>query len=115
DARVVAELEVGLDPFLERIQTQFVEPSRRRAGEGLVAELRERRSAPQRQRPAQELCAFCRRGRLAGSLGQRLESAEVGFLPARSEDVARRARLDPVLAERLAQLRDVSLQHLART
>ena len=54
---VAAEREVGLEPLLERDEAQLLEPADLVAGERLVAEVRERRPAPEPERPAQHVAA----------------------------------------------------------
>ena len=51
---VPAQRQVGLDPLLERRQPQLLEPAALDPRERLLAELRQRRAAPQRQRLAQQ-------------------------------------------------------------
>jgi hypothetical protein len=50
DGVVPAELELRLEPLLERGQAQLVEPCDLLLQERLEGEIRERRSAPQRER-----------------------------------------------------------------
>ena len=47
---VAAELQVGVDPVLERAEAKLLQARDRALGERLVGELRERRPAPQRER-----------------------------------------------------------------
>jgi len=79
-----------------------------------VAELGEACAPPERQGFAEELRAPGRVARAACRLGQRLEAAEVDLVPSSAHEIAGRARLDRVRSERLPQLRDVELEHLAR-
>ena len=50
-----AELEVGVDPLLERLQAQLLEPADLGLGERLEGEVGERWAAPQRERLAEQL------------------------------------------------------------
>ena len=51
---VAAERQVGLDPLLERRQPQILEPAALDPRERLLAELGQRRAAPQPERLAQQ-------------------------------------------------------------
>ena len=92
--RVGAELEVGFEPLLERVQSQVGEPAAGGIRERLAAELGERRSAPERERVAQQLGAADGVSRLARRLRQRLEPGEVDLLRIRRDEIAGRTRLD---------------------
>jgi hypothetical protein len=53
--RVAPELEVGVDPQLERLETQLLESRDLAGGERVEREVRQRRTSPQGQRLAQDL------------------------------------------------------------
>ena len=107
----VAEREVGRDAVGQRRQPQIVQPRRGGRGEAVVDEVGERRSAPQRQRLAQQLAGA--RVVAAGAGGaavgdQALEALRVDL---HVEPVAAgRGRDEPAVAERPAQPRDERLQ-----
>ena len=103
ERRVAAGGEVGLDPLLQHRDAQLLEPLRLRLRPALVAEVRERRAAPEVER-------------LAVRAGRRelLEAARVDPLGVELERVAAAARRDRVASERLAQLRHVDLDDLRR-
>ena len=83
---VAAERELDLEPLLERDEAQLLESGDLVAGEGLVAEVRQRRPTPEAERLAEHL--------------RRLASVAVGEQPrARAEQIlepcrVERARLD---------------------
>ena len=52
DLLVAAELELGLDPPLQQVQAQLLEPTDLRSGERQVGELAERWAAPEREAAA---------------------------------------------------------------
>ena len=71
-----AELEVGVDPLLERLQAQLLEPADLGLDEGLEGEVGERWAAPQGQRLPEQLRPLFRR--LGSCLGdEALEALEV--------------------------------------
>ena len=101
ELRALAELEVGVDPLLERLEPQLLEPADLALGERLEGEVGERRATPERQRLA----------KLRGSLGrvraprlgdEPLEPAEVEAVGVDLQDVARRPRHEDVRPEQLA-------------
>ena len=98
---VAAERKVGLDPFFEREQAQLLQ-ARDLGDEGaLVGEVGQRVAAPERKRLAQL------RGRLAGLCsarfsGEPLEPREVDLAGVDLEDVAGRAGVPGLPAQRLA-------------
>ena len=115
-AVVVAESELGLDPLFLAGEAQVLEPAALGLGERL-AELRERRAAPQCQRPPERLGGRLRiaaRERPAPLARQPLEALGVDRLRSRVQDVPRRAGLERPLREHLAQPGDVDLHHLGR-
>jgi hypothetical protein len=97
--------ELGVDTFLERAQPQLLEPLRLT----LEVDVRERGPAPERQRFPEQ----ARRTRGLGAPGlrpQRLEAVQVDRFGRNVERIARVARRDRVVAERLAQAGDVDVQ-----
>ena len=64
ERRVAAELELGVDPLLERGEAQLVEPRGLEAREVLLVEIGERGAAPEGERLGQERRA---RGRIRAS------------------------------------------------
>ncbi len=54
ELRMVAELEVRRDPILERSRPNLLEPADLIVGERLVAQVGERRPAPERERVGEE-------------------------------------------------------------
>ncbi len=106
---VATERDVRLDAKLERGQANLLEPRDRGLGEALVAEVRERRAPPERERLAQP------RGRVgrpavceqAPSLvHQPLEPPEVQLVGVEPDRVAGRVRDEHVVWKRPAQTRD---------
>src|SRR5206468_1183196 len=57
EPRVLAQLELGFNPLLERAEAELVEAPAGRERERQLAELRERRATPERERVAQQLGA----------------------------------------------------------
>jgi hypothetical protein len=53
DVAVPAEREIRVDSFLERSEARFLQPGDLGFCPGLVREVRQRRSAPQRERGAE--------------------------------------------------------------
>lgn len=98
---VEAELQIGLDPVLERLHVQLCQAFRLAFGERLVRQLRQRRAAPHGESAAERPTG----GR--GVLGSRfvdapLELGAVDFGRVRTQHVPRRPRHQSV-AELLAQ------------
>ena len=100
-----AEREVGVDPVLDRGEAELLEAPDRRLGERLVAEVREWRAPPQRERGAELLG---RVGRVSGRecaaslLDEALEPMEV-----------ERIGLDPRLVAAGSGHEDIGRQHAA--
>ena len=112
---MAAEGELGDDPLLDRRGPELPEMGDLAAQRVLVGEIVERGAAPERVGDAVE--ADCGRGirgdAPAGRGDVRLEAAQVELLGFGVQDVAARPVLQPIGAERLAQARDVGLQHVA--
>ena len=73
---MAAEREVELDPLLERVQPQLVEPVGLAAAGAEQRRVGQRRAAEQRERLAQQLAASSG-GASRGARDQRLEAVEV--------------------------------------
>ena len=113
--RLAAELQVGVDPVLERAEAQLLEARALGRREGLVCDVGERGSAPQPQRLVE--LRRRRRGipggeRRAAVGDEPLEAMQVE-LAGEPQLIARGAGGDRVGAERLSQVDDAALQHLA--
>src|SRR6185503_3743359 len=102
DGVVSARFELGGQPGLDRRQARLVESRRIGGGERLVRDVSERRAAPEVERL-----------REAGAGDELLEADGVELAGLDANQVARRARDDPVRAERLAQGVDVYLERAA--
>ena len=103
------ELEVGVDPLLEGVEPQFVEPPDLALRERLEGEIGERRAAPHRQ-GATKL-----RGALDGlartRVGQQpLEAGRIELLRLDLHEVTGRPRDEDLRAQHLAELRDEILE-----
>ena len=110
--RLATACEVGVDPPLERTQPELLQASDGRQRERLV-EVGERRSPPQVERLAQRRGGLRRPVVVEGldpRLGEPLEPAQVQFAGLHGDRVAASAGRDRVLAQRVAQIRDVALQ-----
>ena len=113
---VAAERELGVDPVLEADPGPLLQVRGLRAGERL-GELGQRHAAPQLQRRAQPRR---RRRRVAGvqrgpaGVAQALEAHQVDGLRVDLQRVARRVRAQDPVRQRLAELRDVDVDHLHR-
>src|SRR5262249_56843039 len=105
ELRVAAELEIGVDPLLEREYAQLLEARDLICRERFVREVRKRRAAPEAERLVQRL-------RVA-PLEKPLEALEVELAGLDLDGVAGGSRDDPLCAEELAQLRDVVLDRVA--
>ena len=117
---VPAERELRLDPLLDGLDAQLLEPGALGGGKGLVRELGQRRAAPELERLAE------RRGRGGGvTVGERRASLREEPLEAQRVDLAgvdlehvagrtsRQRGRAPGRGERLAQLRDPHAQRSA--
>ena len=105
---MAAELEVGVDPLLDRRGPLLLELRTFRAGDRVV-EVGERRAAPQAQ------CLLQQLGRAFGVETARvgdelLEPLEIEAAGLDAGEVAGRLRDDRVAADRLPELRDVNLE-----
>ena len=104
-----AELEVGIDPLLERRESCLLEAADLVAGKRLEREVLEGRPPPERQRGAELLGPLARLG--APCLGgQPLEARQVELLRVDPQDVSGRLGDDQLRTDRLSQPRDVVLQ-----
>ena len=101
-----AQLELGLDPSLEREQPPLLEPLRLDADCPLRLEIGERPPTPQAERLAETIArrgGIARGGGHPALLEQRLEALEVEFAGVDTDPVAGRAALDPVATEQRPQ------------
>ena len=105
----LADLDLRVDALLEQRQPQLLEPRDLALREGLVAELLERRAAPELERVA-KLRAALARGHDLRLLQERLRPVHVQLGRVDANQVAGRLRDDPVGAEHLSQLRDEVLE-----
>src|SRR5438128_23889 len=103
---VAADIEVELEPPLERGKAKLLEARRLRLREPLVHEIGERRAAPERERLVQrvDLVAF----------EQSFEPLQIELARPDGNFVAGWACDDPVGSERLPELRDVVLNRIER-
>ena len=108
DVAVPPELEIRLDPLLERDESKLLEPSDLGLRELLERELGERRAAPELERACEELAPLL--GACAARVPEReLEPLRVDLLGCDAEDVSRRPRLEHVrLRARAAAARSSS-------
>src|SRR5207247_7853365 len=86
---LLSELEVGVDPLLQRVEPQLREPPAGRLGERLLAELGQRRPAPELERLPEERGFPRRLACGARLLGQLLEAAEVRLVCGGANQVTR--------------------------
>ena len=112
ELRVAPELEVDVDPLLQRRQPLLVETGSFGARERPV-ELGQRRPPPQGERLPEQLPGLVRRGRSCTRY-TRLEALEVECPFLDADQVAGGLGDDRVVAEQLAQLRDVHLDGRGR-
>ncbi len=106
--------EVGVDAILDRGQPELLEAAELGERERLVPELRQRRTAPQRERLAERRRGIVRvpLGELAPSLGRAaLEHEQVELVRGDVQLVRPRPGLER-LAEGLSELGDVRLEYL---
>ena len=106
--RVASELEVELDPHLQRRQTQLLEPGDGGVCERLVLEIRERWPTPERKRFAQQRRRF-RATPTLGRRGQPLEPSKVELVVVDAQQVSGRPCLDHVRTQQLAEVRHLPL------
>ena len=109
DVAVAPQLQVGVDPLLERHEPELLEPSDLRLRELLERELGERGAAPEVER-APEQRAPLLGARSAGVAKHELEAASVDASGVDAQDVARRTRLQDVRPELATQPRDRVLE-----
>ena len=114
---VPAEREIGVDPLDQGAQVKLLEPADLVAGERLVGEVGERRAAPERERLAQQ-----QRSRSGSPAACALlpffellpEAVDVELARLDTERITSRLRLQTVVAQDAAQLRDIVLEDLRR-
>ena len=116
-ARVVAQLELRLEPVLGRSEPQRLEPRGGRRSEGVPRELAERRPAPQSERLAQNGGRLLRApvvDRCTALEGEPLEPVRVDQLRFHDERVGTAVRMDRVAAEDRSQVRHEHVERIAR-
>ena len=103
EAGVPAKSDLGLDPFLERVETELLESRDLGLSEAIEGEVRKRPAAPERERLAQR---HSRVGwtRVPRSARERLELVQVELALFDTEQVAGATCRQPTGAEQLAQL-----------
>ena len=121
---VPAERELGVDPILERLEPELLEPVDVRARERLVGQVGERTAPPERQRRPQPIrrCAdVAVFEQPAAFTGQALEPLGIELIRANVQYVSGRPRDESlVLApsvfrlQRFPKARDVPLEHVRR-
>jgi hypothetical protein len=110
---VPAQRELSLDALFRASEAELVEASGLEREDAAVPDVGERRAAPQSESGAETLG-----GKPGGSASKRFaalaeesfEAAYVELVGLDFEDVARRARNEPILAERGAQARDIDAE-----
>src|SRR5262249_46348336 len=111
--RATAQLQLSVDPPLEREQPPLLEPLRLHGDGPLRPQIREGLPTPQGERVAETIPRrggiTCGGGR-ASLLEQRLEALEVELTRRETEAVTRRATLYPIAAEERPQPRDVGVE-----
>ena len=110
---VRTDRELRLGALLDERELELLEPRDLLPSERLVAELRQRLASPQRERLIEQLGAPRRLARPRG-VDEAPDAGEIELLGVEPHEVAGRARLDHVRAERLPQLRDEVLQRRRR-
>jgi hypothetical protein len=104
------EREIGIDSVLERDQPPLLQPLRLSLREGLVQEICQRRSPPERKGRAQGLARFgslALREPCAALCQEPLEPLEIELVRLDVKHVARGAPCKPVVTERLAKAGNV--------
>ena len=116
ERRVAPELEVGVDPLLERGEPELLEAQPRRDPERLTVELRERRAAPQRECLVEQGRPLTHVPRRARFVAQRGEAVEVERAVLDGEHITGRPRCQRGAArsECLPKTRDVHLERRPR-
>ena len=99
--RMTTRGELGVDPLLDRGQSQLLQPHDLGLGERLIREIRKRRPPPQSKRLAQHLPRALRI-RAASLRDKAFEPSEVELGRIEPQHIARRARQQPIGAELLA-------------
>ena len=108
---VAAFGKVHVEPIFACGQPRLLELERRALRKRFVAQIGERLAAPKLERLAQQRGITVR----AAALGQDLEPLEIQLARFNWPKVSRRACEEPVVAERLPQLRDGVLENLGRS
>lgn len=100
---VPADGEIGVDPVLKTGQAELLQTGDLSLGEALVGKLAEGRAPPEGERLPQ-LAVFL----------EAPKALEIELLPGHAQLVAGCLRLQALLAQQLAQLRDIDLKRLLR-
>ena len=109
--RMLPDGEVGVDPILERRETQLSQPPDLVLGERVVPKIGERRPPPEPERLTETRFGL-RRIHAPRLLHKSLEAGGVELRVLDPKRVARRMRYEHAVAERLTQARDVHLHVL---
>ena len=115
--RLLADRKIGIDAILQRLEALLLQPRDRPLREAVIRELRQRRTAPQRQRCAQPLTRSARitgPQRAATLSDQRLKALDVDLAAIGRKRIPACARHHHTITQRLAQIRHVHLHGLGR-
>jgi hypothetical protein len=104
-----AQLEVGVDPLLERRESRLLQTADLVAGERLEGEVLERRPPPERQRGAELLGSLARLGPTC-LRGEPLKARQVELLRVDAQRVSGGLGDDQLRTDRLSKPGDVVLQ-----
>ena len=107
---MAAERQLSVDAILDRRETELLEPGDLALRERLVSQLGQRLPAPERERLAQAGRPLVRIVALSRLRDQRLEPGDVDLAGRGPQEIAGRARPDPIGADQLAQCGDVPVQ-----
>ena len=107
---VAAERQLSVDAILDRRETELLEPGDLALRECLASQLGQRLPAPERKRLAQAGRPLARIVALSRLRDQRLEPGDVDLAGRDPQEIAGRARPDPIGADQLAQGGDVPVQ-----
>ncbi len=101
DVGVSFELEVGVDPLLERDEPKLLEPADLALCERFVGEIGQRRTSPDVERLPQQRRARSRIRSVTRLCRQRREALQVEAARLHPKQITRRARLDRLRPEQL--------------
>ena len=111
----MSEREIGVDPQLERIQTERAEPFGLARGNGLAREVGERCTAPEPEGRVERVRGLARPAvaeRPARAGDELLEPRRVQLVRLDREPVAGSSSLEPLASDRVAEPVDVNLERL---